>query len=104
VTVAANLDIAAWTKMKGFAPLDASLDPVDGIDRLSGLRQVHFVGLDDRTVPPAVAESFVGKLPNGASVKIVRKAGFDHACCWVDGWPQLKNDPALTLIDGWPLP
>lgn len=89
VTVAADLDLAAWTRLHKVDPLSGSLDPADAADRLTGVPQVHFVGAEDRVVPPGIVAGFLSRLPADAPARLVTMPGFDHECCWVDAWPGL---------------
>jgi pimeloyl-ACP methyl ester carboxylesterase len=89
VTVAANVDVAEWTRVERLRPLSGSLDPADFTASLSAVPQVHFVGSDDIVVPPAIAHAFASRLPNSAPVRVIEMKGFDHGCCWVQHWPEL---------------
>ena len=89
ITVAATLDHAAWTRMKGVSALDGSLNPADHTAALEDLPQVHFVGEDDDVVPPAVARSYLARMRDRSSSRIVTVPGADHDCCWPDRWPAL---------------
>lgn len=89
VTVAGMLDGAAWVRSEGLTPLWRSLDPAEAVPRLSGLRQIHFIGADDREIPPAVARGFAGRFPVGHAPVVVELGGYGHRCCWAAGWPQL---------------
>jgi len=89
VTIAANLDHVAWTRMSGDTPLFGSLNPADFASRISTIPQQHLVGLDDKVVPLAVAESYIGRMTDRTRVKIVKVSGADHSCCWVDRWTNL---------------
>ncbi|HEY4350067.1 MAG TPA: alpha/beta hydrolase [Paraburkholderia sp.] len=96
VTVAANTDIAAWTRIERLRPLHGSEDPADFIAALESVRQVHFVGTDDDVVPPEVAHAFAARFPASMQPRIVEVDGFDHTCCWVQRWPTLIA-PLLPL-------
>jgi pimeloyl-ACP methyl ester carboxylesterase len=86
VTIAANLDIRAWTELHGFSPLVASANPA-GLDPLpEGVRQWHFVGGNDRNVPPGVVRGVVARQP---SAQLLEISEFDHVCCWISRWPEL---------------
>lgn len=87
VTVGGVLDTARWTALHGVTPLDQSLNPADASSRLAGLRQVHYVGEEDRVTPPALAEGYARQV--GPSARIVRVAGRDHDCCWERDWPRI---------------
>jgi pimeloyl-ACP methyl ester carboxylesterase len=83
VTVAANLDVAAWTRLHGYSPLTDSLDPA----RMTEGRVVpqwHLTGSLDRNVPPALNAGLAARLPC-AEFKVIE--GFDHHCCWAETWP-----------------
>lgn len=89
VTVAANLDHAAWTAFHGVTPLDGSLNPAAEAARLRGLRQVHFAGALDEVVPVSVLDSYLAALGAGATATRRVVPGFGHECCWADAWPGL---------------
>lgn len=89
VTVAGNLDIAAWAARKRISPLSGSLNPADAWQRLAGIRQTHFVGGKDRVVEPEVAASYRARFPAAQQPEVVVVPGFDHRCCWARDWPVL---------------
>jgi pimeloyl-ACP methyl ester carboxylesterase len=86
VSVSGNLDHAAWTKLHHVAPLTDSLNPIDDLARLRALPQMHFVGEQDASVPPALVEQWAGRMQY-AHVELL--PGFTHACCWGEHWAQL---------------
>ena len=93
VTIAANLDTAAWTRYHDYSPLRGSLNPV--MRRLpASVSQFHYLGADDRIVPTGIFP-FANR-PPGIKVKVV--AGQTHTCCWVRQWPDIldETDPAMT--------
>lgn len=59
VTVAGVLDHKHWTELQRVSPLAGSLNPIDELDRLADVKQLHFVGVDDRIVQSEVARNFV---------------------------------------------
>lgn len=89
VTVAGNLDHAAWTTVRKVSPLSASLNPADMTSALSRIPQIHFVGKDDTDVPPKVAQSYRSRFSDPARISIIEVPGADHDCCWVERWPGL---------------
>jgi dienelactone hydrolase len=101
VTVAANLDLAYWTRRDGLAPLAGSLDPAAFAGRLAALPQVHFVGGRDAVVGADVVRAYLARLPTPHRAAIVEIAGYDHRCCWADDWPRLVARPELAAIAGW---
>lgn len=84
VTIAANLDLAAWSTLHGYSPLSDSLDPA----RLAGhwaTPQLHYSGTDDDNVPPALQAAFAART-TAAEFRTV--AGFGHRCCWAESWAE----------------
>ncbi len=95
VTVAANLDHRSWTSLHGVSELSESLNPVDDVQSLSKIPQIHYAGADDKTVPEEVQQAYMRRLADGAPARLKIMPGFDHDCCWVEAWPRL-----LQLIRG----
>lgn len=95
ITVAGNLDHAAWTQHHRVQPLQGSLNPAALRPRLAELPQVHLVGAPDRVMPAALAQEFVAgySRSNQASVRVLE--GYDHRCCWAENWAQLWRQNAL---------
>jgi dienelactone hydrolase len=89
VTIAANLDLAAWTRLHAVTPLSESLDPTQFAAALSRIPQVHFVGAADEIVPPAILESYRRALGPKAPLDVIVLPDFTHECCWRDAWPDL---------------
>ncbi|MGE0096069.1 MAG: alpha/beta hydrolase [Alphaproteobacteria bacterium] len=89
VTVAGNLDHAAWTSIRKVSPLSASLNPADMTSALSRIPQIHFVGQDDTSVPPKVAQSYRSRFSDPGRINIIEVPGVDHDCCWEERWPGL---------------
>lgn len=89
VTVAGNLDHAAWTRYHRVTALNASLNPSDHIDALAPIRQWHFVGANDTIIAPVLLEKFADRFPLARRPPVQVLAGVDHHCCWVERWPVL---------------
>ncbi|MGH7356297.1 MAG: alpha/beta fold hydrolase [Candidatus Rokuibacteriota bacterium] len=85
VTVAANLDVAAWIRHHDVRPLDGSLDPAREPPLPPRIVQRHWVGAADPEVPPAIV-----RLVAGTALVVV--PGFDHVCCWQEIWPDVLAD------------
>lgn len=88
ITIAANLDIAAWTQQHDFSPLRTSLNPATRLARYRRLPQHHLAGRQDENVNVAMIERFA-HLQDSAQVKLSIFDEFDHKCCWVREWPRL---------------
>lgn len=86
VTVASNLDTDAWTEHHRHLPLAESLNPALDIAPGATFRQIHLAGARDTVVPPATTARYRAQHPEA---KYLQREGFDHTCCWVQGWPEL---------------
>jgi hypothetical protein len=89
VTVAGNLDHAAWTSQHGISPLSDSQNPADYWDKLMSVKQIHFVGSKDSIIGLSTAQSFQAHFPVNQKPEIKVIDGFDHHCCWSQKWPEL---------------
>lgn len=93
VTLAAPLDVAAWTRAIGVSPLTGSGNPADVAASLSGIPQTHLRGRDDRLVPPASTARFLAQVPRAGVIDL---EGVDHQCCWQDVWPRVRQFTCLA--------
>ncbi len=100
VTVAANLDLGYWVRRDGYAPLEGSRDPADDAAAVASIPQVHFAGEKDGVVGPGVTRAFLARMPEPRRARMVEVPGFDHACCWAEGWARLQRDSGLP--EPWP--
>lgn len=89
ITVAGNLDHAAWTGLHHLQPLSGSLNPADFARELSAVPQVHLVGAADRIVGEFVARSFQAAFPADQRPELKIFPNFDHHCCWAVEWPEI---------------
>jgi len=91
-TVASPLDIAAFTAHHDVTPLAASLNPADDTAALARLPQIHYVGEDDRIVPPEIDREVVSLLDADgcAELRVVERT--EHRDGWQDAWPHLATD------------
>ena len=87
VTIAADLDVAAWARWHGYTPLTGSLDPAD--EPLPAVAAQHLIGDRDEEVPQASAARYLDRLP---PAEIRHFADFDHRCCWAAVWPEVIRD------------
>ena len=92
VTIAGNLDVAAWSRAHGFSPLTGSLNPAMGAPLPSAITQLHYVGSEDRNVTPAMVRGYAERDPGA---RVVEVPGFDHRCCWEAEWPRFLCRPPL---------
>lgn len=92
-TLAGNLSPREWARALDLTPLRGSLEPLDRAGRLRHVAQRHFLGLDDRTVPPALYEHYRRALGPATCVEVVRLPGVNHADGWSDAWAQWRERP-----------
>jgi pimeloyl-ACP methyl ester carboxylesterase len=90
VTIAANLDTAAWVRHHGLTPLAGSLNPADDWASLANIRQRHYVGAEDTTVPPAIAHAYAARFPASAKLEIILVPRQGHEG-WQ--WPAASVEP-----------
>jgi pimeloyl-ACP methyl ester carboxylesterase len=79
VTVAAPLDLAAWTQSQGLSPLTPSLNPADS-PAMPDVPQAHLFGRYDPVVRPETASAAARRL--GGPHAIVDVWPQKHGCCW----------------------
>lgn len=70
----------------GIRQLTGSLNPANDWAALKDIPQIHYVGMDDKIIPLAVAESYQSHFPQTSRPIIREVRGFDHNCCWVGYW------------------
>jgi pimeloyl-ACP methyl ester carboxylesterase len=87
ITVAANLDIDAWTDAHGDQRLIGSLNAARQPPLADRVVQIHYAGGRDRLVPVDIVRRGVS-----GSGRLVVEPEFDHVCCWQAAWPQILSD------------
>jgi len=92
-TLAGNLSPRQWAQSLNLTPLRGSLEPLDRAERLRHVRQRHFIGSGDRTVPPVLYQHYRRTLGPADCVEVVRLAGVDHADGWAEAWAQWRYKP-----------
>ncbi|MEQ1889472.1 MAG: alpha/beta fold hydrolase [Alphaproteobacteria bacterium] len=86
VTLAGNLDSAAFVAHHHSPPLSGSLDPSDLPALPRSIQQLHFIGSRDENAPASLAQKTLTR--QGAAPIIMQT--FDHECCWQDIWPDIQ--------------
>lgn len=86
VTLAANLDIDAWTDLHGYSRLAGSLNPAKRPLLPAHIRRTHLAGESDEKVPAKLIRAAAARDPR-AMVHVL--PGFDHRCCWVQRWTAI---------------
>lgn len=86
VTLAANLDVRAWSEHHGYSVLSGSLDPAEEPPLDPCIRQIHLRGERDDEVPLRTLTRYRARHPQ-AQVEVVVEV--DHRRGWVERWPAL---------------
>ena len=92
ITIAANLDINRWANYHGYARFSDSIDPILRPPLDPKIIQRHFVGGQDKVVPPSVAQNGITDLTNA----FVLIDGYDHVCCWDNLWPSILKTVGVS--------
>jgi hypothetical protein len=88
VTLAANLDVTAWSEFHGYSTLKNSLNPSEEVKLKNKIMQFHFAGADDDIVPPFIIKAYADNQNNAKYYKFIGK---DHTCCWEQEWSKILN-------------
>lgn len=59
ITIAGNLDHLAWTQYHNLPPLNESMNLESYRQRFTTIPQIHYVGSEDKVIPPALVKDFV---------------------------------------------
>lgn len=91
MTVAGVLDHKAWTDFHKDTPLKGSMNPANYKKKLKNIKQVHYSGGADKTVPSSLTENFVYSLGNDSKAEIIIVPNASHNKGWVNNWARLVN-------------
>ena len=86
VTLAGNLDLATWTQLHDYTPLEGSLNPAERPPLPGHILQIHYVGSSDQNTPPSLAK---GCLSNKDKREVRILEGVDHSNGWLENWPGI---------------
>ncbi|NOX91654.1 MAG: alpha/beta hydrolase [Gammaproteobacteria bacterium] len=86
VTLAGNLDIDAWTARHGYTTLSHSLNPTRRPPLPRHIDQLHYVGKNDKNVPPEMLEAAVRQQQNARMLVL---DGVEHQQGWDNYWTKI---------------
>ena len=89
VTVAGNLDHAAWTKQHRMSSLSGSVNPAEAWKSLEEIPQRHYVGDQDTVINESIAQAYVARYSGNKKPYISVIPTFNHHCCWESIWPTI---------------
>jgi len=88
LTVAANLDTAAWTAHHGISPLAGSLNPADKASQVAAIPQTHLCGNQDKVVPAFLCQRYLARMGLPETARCLEIGGVNHTqgleSRWVD--------------------
>ena len=82
ITIAGNLDHLAWTQYHNLPPLNESMNLESYLKQFAQLPQIHYVGSNDKVMPPVLIREFVDN-----DDLIVEVDGASHN----EGWEKIYN-------------
>lgn len=91
VTIAAPLDIDAFTTHHDVTPLATSLNPRDYVNTLAMIPQVHIIGGEDTVIPEEIALRYLDALPNQSCTQIHVVPDATHWAGWQAMRPRAEN-------------
>lgn len=96
-TVAGNLDHVKFTEDHHVSAMTGSLNPRDFSYKTATIPQLHFIGGDDKIVPPDIFESFrsaaINHTTGPSCIRSETVPGATHGEGWVERWPDLLKHP-----------
>lgn len=89
ITVAGNLDHAAWTSRHRVPPLTGSLNPANAWQALQKIPQRHYIGGRDAIISEEIVRAYAARFEENKMPPISLIPEFDHHCCWDNIWPGI---------------
>jgi len=92
-TIAGNLNPNELNRYHNVSRLEGSLDPMEVAEKIKNIPQRHFIGSDDKMIPPLISESFIRKegIVDNGSITVVDGATHSHG--WLERWKELLSLP-----------
>ena len=97
ISIAGNVNPHAWASELGLESLDGSLDTRRDISGLLKIKQVYFIGGQDRVVSPASTYAFANSFPTNFSPIVIEIRANGHVCCWDEQWSNLWKSIPIFL-------
>lgn len=86
ITIAGNLDVAAWSNFHSYSPLQGSMNPAERRSLPADIKQWHLLGDADKEIPLFLVEQALQQQPDA---RILYFENFTHECCWKTVWPSI---------------
>ena len=94
-SLAGNLDHVEFNNHHGAWPMSNSLNPIDYVDLVRHIPQLHISGADDKRVPPFIAEKYVKKA-SSSCVKHKVLEGVSHNKHWEEYWEEIVSSKPIS--------
>ncbi|MDG1436818.1 MAG: alpha/beta hydrolase [Rickettsiaceae bacterium] len=95
LTVSGNLDHRAFNLFHNVSPMNESLNPIEYVDKVKHIPQLHLSGGKDKIVPPSIAAKFVDAASsNCVKQKIYHKSS--HSEGWKDSWYNILSSEKIN--------
>jgi Serine hydrolase (FSH1) len=92
VTIAAPLDLEAWSVLHRYSRLEGSLNPATYAFSGHRIDEIHWFGGRDTVVPPKMSADYFRRRPQATTREMET---FDHVCCWEQTWPTVLKEMGL---------
>lgn len=90
ITLAAPLDILAFTEHHAVAPMAQSMNPLAAASALSDIPQIHIFGERDEVVPASLIDNYLNALAHTNCTQTF-KVTADHWAGWTEHQPRLTD-------------
>lgn len=90
VTVAGNLDPDYWTNYHKVSSLDG-LNPVDYVDKLKDIKQIHLIGEKDKIIDKSIFNSYLQKTSKKENIENRIYSNFTHHKGWIENWSKILD-------------
>lgn len=87
ITIASNLDVAAWAAHHGYTDRLVPRDPLIDSALPPHIVQLHVFGDRDENAPLALSRTLLERDPRA----VVKVLDADHVCCWPVLWPAVRD-------------
>lgn len=87
ITIAGNLDHLAWTDYHNLPPLNESMNLADYQRLFAKIPQIHYVGSNDKVIPPQLVKNIVGE-----NMNIVIVNGANHNAGWENIYQSVRHE------------
>jgi hypothetical protein len=96
VTLAGNLDVAAWTSLHGYLPLTGSLDPAQQSPLPASIAQWHFSAEHDEVIPHETMPRFCERQTNARQLHCATVPDTTHVSGWQFWWKEFIGTLSAT--------